>query len=155
VLQHQYCITIPTTTQRYTSLSKCLWIQGLIRNLPIVGSIVGWLSPMKLETQGKAFDICSSSLMDVEFSPPRSRNKPPAVSTPLTSNDQLPPVEPLPFDILRDIEASPLKIHPPTPPLASAATPSTPQAQQQVPRTPPAHTTAVLPEATTPKTPIQ
>jgi len=78
--------------------------QGLIRNLPIVGSIMGWLSPMKVEPQGKAFDICSASLMDVEFTPPSSRRGSLSTATPLGGDGDLPPVEPLPLNFLGSSE---------------------------------------------------
>jgi len=43
--------------------------KGLIRSIPVVGSMFNWLSPVEKKVQGKTFDIGSTSLRNVVFSP--------------------------------------------------------------------------------------
>jgi len=55
--------------------------QGIIRSIPLVGNMVNWWSPVEKKVQGKSFDIGSTALRNVVFSPrPEGSTPPPSPS---------------------------------------------------------------------------
>lgn len=60
--------------------------QGIMRSIPVVGSVFNWFSPVEKQVHGKSFDIGSTSLRNVVLSPsPKpGQNNSPRATPPLT-----------------------------------------------------------------------
>lgn len=49
--------------------------QGIVRSIPVVGSVVNWFSPIEKKVHGKSFDIGSTALRNVVLSPQKTEEK--------------------------------------------------------------------------------
>ena len=69
--------------------------QGIVRSIPVVGSVFNWFSPVEKKVHGKSFDIGSTSLKNVVLSPsagtPTRESRSDSSSTPTTPMKASPP----------------------------------------------------------------
>eukprot|EP01096_Ripella_sp_DP13-Kostka_P007214 TRINITY_DN2622_c0_g2_i1.p1 TRINITY_DN2622_c0_g2~~TRINITY_DN2622_c0_g2_i1.p1 ORF type:complete len:373 (+),score=159.42 TRINITY_DN2622_c0_g2_i1:325-1443(+) len=87
---------------------------GIVRNIPVVGSLMNWWSPVKTDNiSGKRFDIKTTKVQDVTASPrrtPSSSSSSSSLATPTTptsssraSPQDVPPLETLPESLLETL----------------------------------------------------